>query len=66
MAILKSFKAVLYSGKLEYKSTLISNTYNSEFFENDFLMIEFLVHLIITPYQFGAFLMPLRPLFNQS
>jgi hypothetical protein len=29
-------------------------------------MIGFLVHLIITPYQFGAFLMPLRPLFNQT
>jgi hypothetical protein len=24
------------------------------------------VTLIITPYQFGAFLMPLRPLFNQT
>ena len=31
-----------------------------------FLMIGFLEHLIITPYQFGAFLMPLRPLFNQT
>ena len=35
-------------------------------FRNFFLMIWFLVHLIITPYQFGAFLMPLRPLLNQS
>ena len=30
------------------------------------LMIGFLVHLIITPYQFEACLMPLRPLLNQS
>ena len=29
-------------------------------------MIGFLVHLIITPFQFGAFLMPLRLLLNQS
>jgi hypothetical protein len=28
--------------------------------------IGFLVHLNITPYQFGEFLMPLRPLLNQS
>jgi hypothetical protein len=35
-------------------------------FRKNFLMIGFLVHLIITPYQFGAFLMPLRPSFNQT
>jgi hypothetical protein len=30
------------------------------------LMIGFLVHLIITSYQFGAFLMPLRLLLKQT
>jgi hypothetical protein len=29
-------------------------------------MIGFLVNLIVTPYQFEAFSMPLRPLLNQS
>jgi hypothetical protein len=28
---------------------------------NQFLMIGFVVHLIITPYKFGAILMPLNP-----
>jgi hypothetical protein len=31
-----------------------------------FWMIGFLVHFIITPYQFGAFLMPMGPLLNES
>jgi hypothetical protein len=35
-------------------------------FRKNFMMIWFLVHLIITQYQFGAFLMPLKPLLNQS
>jgi hypothetical protein len=35
-------------------------------FRKKIVMIGFLVHLIITSYQFGAFLMALWPLSNQT